>query len=161
MESRGLFVQKDARIRKRVKRIFVLLFGAALYLVVAGCMPALHAFYYKIPDNPQLSAEIRDCQRTSLMSDVDQWAVMGSCLNTLPEISWYYGIVKDWNCSDARVDGDTAGWKLYDCYEPSSSMEKLKGSQADGNKQGILIYNNMIEAMKARSRQKAANSKSK
>ena len=161
MESRGLFVQKDAGIRKKVKSVFALLFGAGIFSIVSGCMPALHAFYYKIPDNPQVSADVRDCQRTSLMSDVDQWAVMGSCLNTMPDVSWYYGIVNDWNCYDARIDGDTAGWKLYDCYVPSSSMEKLKGSQADGNKQGNILYYNMIEAMKARTGQKAANSKSK
>lgn len=161
MESKGLFVQKSAGIRKKFKRVIAVLFGAGIVSLLSGCMPALHVFYYKIPDNPQVGAEVRDCQRTSLMSDVDQWAVMGSCLNTMPEVSWYYGIVKDRDCSDARIDGDTVGWKLYDCYEPSSSMEKMKGSQADGNKQGISFYNTMIEAMKVRSAQKSASAKSK
>ena len=161
MKKRGLLIQKDARIGKRIKNIFALLFGAGIVSIVSGCMPALHAFYYKIPDNPQVSADVRDCQRTSLMSDVDQWAVMGSCLNTMPDVTWYYGIVRDRDCSDARIDGDTVGWKLYDCYVPSSSMEKMKGSQSDGNKQGTYLYNTMIEAMKARSGQKAAGVKSK
>lgn len=143
------------------RRLFAALFGAMFMLVIAGCMPALHVFYYKVPDNPLAGAEIRDCQRTSLMSDVDQWAVMGSCLNTMPDVSWYYGTLKAENCSAARTFGDAVGWVLYDCYEPSNSMERMKGAEHDGNKPGVYLYNTMVETTQAPGGQKALPAKSK
>ncbi len=161
MESRGLFIHKGARIQKGMLRVLTLLFGAGLFAIMSGCMPALHVFYYKIPDNFQAGAEVRDCQRTSLMSDVEQWAVMGSCLNTMPDVSWYYGTLNADNCAAARNFGDAVGWVLYDCYEPAKSIEKMKGAGQDGNKQGVYLYTTMTETLAARSGQKKITTHSK
>ena len=161
MDVRYSFVQKGARMRTRVIRALALLFGAGLFSIVSGCMPALHVFYYKIPDNPQTGAEVRDCQRTSLMSDIDQWAVMGSCLNTMPDVSWYYGTLNADTCAAARNFGDAVGWVLYDCYEPAKSIEKMKGAGQDGNKQGVYLYTTMTQTLAASSGQKKITTHSK
>lgn len=127
------------------KAVLILIF----MLITNSCATTLHVFYYKTPENPQTMAEVRDCQRTSLMSDVDQWAIMGSCLNTIPNVAWYYGTMKEQTCYKARNDGDTVGWILYDCYVPTNFAEKLKGANTDGNKDGINLFNSMIEKLRS------------
>jgi hypothetical protein len=159
MEMRGISKKKN-RIGF-IKRVLFLLFGAGIFLTGSGCVPTLHVFYYKIPDSPQVRADIRDCQRTSLMSDVNQWTVMGSCLNTIPDVSWYYGSLREQSCYNARSDGDIVGWVLYDCYVPEGDLGKIKGAYEDGNKPGIYLYQNMVDTMKARSEQQPLKTKSK
>ncbi len=159
MEMRG--ISKEKKRIGLIKRVLFLLFGAGIFLIGSGCVPTLHVFYYKIPDNPQVRADIRDCQRTSLMSDVNQWTVMGSCLNTIPDVSWYYGTLRDQNCYNARNDGDIVGWVLYDCYVPEGDLGKIKGAYEDGNKQGTFLYQNMVDTMKARNEQQTLKTKSK
>ncbi|MGC8685509.1 MAG: hypothetical protein ACP5T7_07465 [bacterium] len=132
-----------------------------LLMILSSCATTLHVFYYKAPDNPQTMADIRDCQRTSLMSDVEQWAIMGSCLDTVSNVAWYYGTMKEQTCYNARNDGDMVGLILYDCFTHGKDTEKLKGTGTNGNKEGIALYNSMIEKIKSMGGQKYKSTKSK
>jgi|YelNatPaOPRAMG01_1025707.scaffolds.fasta_scaffold12218_7 hypothetical protein len=144
----------------RNKLSYILLWIGMLF-VWSGCTSTVHVFYYKVPDNPQIKADVRDCQRTSLMSDINQWSIMGSCLNTVQDAGWYYGPLREKNCYNARKDGDAVGWILYDCYMPDKDMEKIKGNGSDWNNQGLSLYNEMLNAIKSTNEQKTLKTKSK